>query len=385
MFARIIDILNKSNDCIFNNCVAFIMTVVCLYLYSLRGFEHLLSIFFIYLVVNKTINGSIGAFLAPTKIYKYVGVFLSAILISGIFSFFYINIRDSLYFVIWFLPLPMFLYLHNQGKVNAGIRYGLIAIIIGGFLLSLYDYFLLGINRPSGLMYNSALWSSCMGFVLPLFVYGAIVVRNIKKRLGYFFVSVIILTNIFLAASRGIIIALLLVGILLLILFLYKKNRRYGMLLALGICVLFLFLLPSILNIVGRSYDGDRIMAWKASVDMFIKHPIIGVGLMQWKKIYAEYYYSSGELLPHAHNLYLGFLSTTGIIGFGGLVYFLYGWIKSVAIEYAKGKSYFLAALSGIIIFLIHGLVDNVVVVSLYHKVFWFFVAVYQWDIFAED
>lgn len=380
-----IGILNKKKEYWLDNVIACLLTITCLYLYSLRGFEHLLVIFVLYLIVNRTLNRGIMDFSAPTKLYKYAFVFLFAVLFVAIASRIQVNIRDSLYFVLWSLPLPIFLYMHNNGNINSGIRYGLELVIVGGFLLSMHDYFLLEIDRPSGLMYNSALWASCMGFVLPLFIYGSIVAHGIRQRIIRCCVSLLIIVNIYLTASRGIIISVTIAGLCLLLLFIFKKSKKTAIILLLVVCAVLIIAFPYLLKIFSRGYDGDRVMAWKASVDMFLNNPFIGIGLMQWKLIYAANYYVAGEKLPHAHNMYLGFLSTTGIIGFSGLIYFLFGWVKTTMEKYIVGEKYFLAALAGIIIFLIYGFVDDVLVVSLYHKVFWFFVAIYQWDIFAEE
>ena len=65
--------------------------------------------------------------------------------------------------------------------------------------------------------------------------------------------------------------------------------------------------------------NSQRIELWKANLEIFKDHPIIGVGLNENDQLVAEYHDKMGHVekyRSHAHNIYLQYLSGTGILGF---------------------------------------------------------------------
>lgn len=79
---------------------------------------------------------------------------------------------------------------------------------------------------------------------------------------------------------------------------------------------------------LSRSYDYERILLWTSSYHMWEDHKIVGVGLANWKDAYQQKY-----ILPEAkepdltmpHNVFMIFLSQTGIIGTLGYLIFVIG------------------------------------------------------------
>ena len=75
-----------------------------------------------------------------------------------------------------------------------------------------------------------------------------------------------------------------------------------------------------------------RIWVWKSSLDMYLDHPINGVGLNNWGRYYRSGYQYSEETqnLSHAHSNYMQLLAETGNIGFIAFLYFIgYSLVKS--------------------------------------------------------
>ena len=75
-----------------------------------------------------------------------------------------------------------------------------------------------------------------------------------------------------------------------------------------------------------------RIWVWKSSLDMYLDHPINGVGLNNWGRYYRSGYQYSEETqnLSHAHSNYMQLLAETGTIGFIAFLYFIgYSLVKS--------------------------------------------------------
>jgi O-antigen ligase len=65
--------------------------------------------------------------------------------------------------------------------------------------------------------------------------------------------------------------------------------------------------------------DTERIWIWKANLQMFKDHPILGIGYQENIEALREYYKTVGSpqefMITHAHNQYLHMLSGTGILG----------------------------------------------------------------------
>lgn len=83
--------------------------------------------------------------------------------------------------------------------------------------------------------------------------------------------------------------------------------------------------LSTTLNTTTNRSNVDRIWTWKSSLNMYLDHPINGVGLNNWSWYYknAGYKYSEEtQNLPHAHSNYMQLLAETGTIGFLGFLSF---------------------------------------------------------------
>ncbi|WP_437796019.1 O-antigen ligase family protein [Mitsuokella multacida] len=76
---------------------------------------------------------------------------------------------------------------------------------------------------------------------------------------------------------------------------------------------------------LSRSNNHERILLWTSSYHMWKDHKIIGIGLANWKVAY-EKEYILPEVKEHdltmPHNVFMIFLSQTGIIGI--LDYFIF-------------------------------------------------------------
>ena len=105
----------------------------------------------------------------------------------------------------------------------------------------------------------------------------------------------------------------------------------------------------------------ERILMWQSATNMFLDHPLIGVGIGNYHDEYINKYRSplSREDQWHPHNVLLSMLSQTGIIG--GLSYiilFTYLYYKSIS-DYKKTRNYItLAYISALTAFCINGLTD---------------------------
>lgn len=97
----------------------------------------------------------------------------------------------------------------------------------------------------------------------------------------------------------------------------------------------------SIANTTTDRSNGDRIVAWKACIQMAKDHPLAGIGLGRWGEMYVLQYWTPEDTqkLPHAHSNYFHLLGETGSIGFLGLLYFTgYFTVKSFS-NWKKDKN----------------------------------------------
>jgi O-antigen ligase len=112
----------------------------------------------------------------------------------------------------------------------------------------------------------------------------------------------------------------------------------------------------------------SRLALWGAAGIMFLGHPVLGVGYGNYRALYHDYIPGSRPNELDAHNLYLQFLSETGLIGF--LVFcFKVGAFTRMAFKLAwqRDAYYRLIGITlggGLAATLIHGMTDYVFNVS---------------------
>ena len=67
----------------------------------------------------------------------------------------------------------------------------------------------------------------------------------------------------------------------------------------------------------------ERLLIWNSAYTMFKDHPVLGVGLGQYKDNYQKKYISpkaKEPYLSHAHNNFLQMLAENGVVGFVGFL-----------------------------------------------------------------
>lgn len=120
-------------------------------------------------------------------------------------------------------------------------------------------------------------------------------------------------------------------------------HRKWGLrilfgLLALGLAAF--FLVPAIQEralqfMSSSSYDSERVWIWKANWQMFLDHPIFGVGYGENTQALPQYYKKisapEGLIVSHSHNQFLNILSGLGILGF---LSYLWVFIKFLSLSW---------------------------------------------------
>ncbi len=115
--------------------------------------------------------------------------------------------------------------------------------------------------------------------------------------------------------------------------------------------------------------NSERMTIWRGNIEEFKDQPIFGVGYQQnGPPLLDQYFEKMGEkgaFASHAHNVYLNFLSGTGIVGLGLYLFFVLGtfWIgykNVVALSRERSWLYYfaLAGVGALAIFIVGGLTE---------------------------
>ncbi len=95
----------------------------------------------------------------------------------------------------------------------------------------------------------------------------------------------------------------------------------------------------------------ERLLMWKSASQMFLDHPLTGVGLGNYKTQYQEKYISpeaQEKKQEHAHSNFFQMLGENGLVGLAGyLTFFLFILLKSL-FEAWKGREFYSAIIFSI-------------------------------------
>ncbi len=116
----------------------------------------------------------------------------------------------------------------------------------------------------------------------------------------------------------------------------------------------------------GNSRNRERLFMWKAGLEIFRDHPLVGVGLAGMRETYLNYRDPRAkEKAVHLHSVPIQVLASSGIVGFAAWAY-LFGslllWLRTAAVRVQKGpplvRGLVTGALGASAGFLVNGLVE---------------------------
>ena len=136
----------------------------------------------------------------------------------------------------------------------------------------------------------------------------------------------------------------------------------------------------SITNTTTDHSNADRIWVWKSACNMIRDHPVIGVGLNQFRSVYRAHYKFKQETqdLVHAHNNFVQVTAENGVIGCMGFLYFLgYFLVRSVK-NWRQGKNpYDILVFTTVLGYLcLFGQIEYTLDNSSGMRIFWFLLAI---------
>ncbi|MGE5593832.1 MAG: O-antigen ligase family protein [Betaproteobacteria bacterium] len=160
--------------------------------------------------------------------------------------------------------------------------------------------------------------------------------RRTPQRLASAACAALAFAALMATQSRGALLGLAAGLAVLIVALLYRRGRRVaGPILAVAALALLLVALglgyPPIraryATILNPAANQDRLEIWRTALAIIVDHPVVGVGVNNFREVYAAYPHARNPVQdqPFAHNVFLEFGAATGV---PGLV--LVGWVIAV-------------------------------------------------------
>ena len=316
---------------------------------------------------------------------KMLFVLILSMLPNILFSY---DIKDSVkcFFDMWVYRLIAFFIITTFVKDKGMLLKMLLAFLFAETIESVFVIYkaMQGVYRPAGFGHNVMHLAAILVVLFPVIVV-LVADSNFTKRVRLFSVvmAVSVLAGIIAIQSRGVWLALLLVCPLLL--FKYVLRSKKHMVVALLILTsltgffvtspTFTNRFKSITNVTTDRSNLDRILIWKCSVNMIKDHPVTGVGLDCYKRVYEKSYKTKDikQNMAHSHNNFIQIFAEAGIFGFLGFFSFTVFMLWSNFKAWLKTRNPYALMLFGVwSAFTLFGMIDNTIDGSAASKALWY-------------
>lgn len=373
----------KTNDVIAQVITFLILTVgiLCFQFSSLWGIL-VWGIFIPFIVVNWYITRRKPVFQINKSILYGLVFFYILLLLSGVINKDWVSVRKGFHYFLCAVPMFMMIYMKQNFHVDKAIQGG---ILFSSFVLCVVGVFRWDQSTPPNMLsiypqHNS--FGMALELIIPFLCVGVFKTRNtiIKRLWGALFVTSIVC--IYLSGSRGAILGLgtgIFLSVITYIWIHRKKILLKVQLVSIAACIMVLFV--SVYAVLGvTSYrnnagGGERVMMLEASYDMWKDHKLVGIGMAHWPENYYGPYRPVGQReigLTMPHNMFMYYLSTTGVMGIIGYICYLsLTLVGLIAMMKRDDHNYELTA--GMVIFYalaIHGLFDGTLIEARIAKVY---------------
>ncbi|MBI4654804.1 MAG: O-antigen ligase family protein [Nitrospirae bacterium] len=182
-------------------------------------------------------------------------------------------------------------------------------------------------------------------------------VKNILEKILISLAAIVILSAVLLTDARATVSSI--VAVVTIIFIFMKKEKQFTHILIsliVATVIIMLFVAPSkfsqqYTSIFAASFH-SRIELWEKAWEMFISHPVVGVGAKHFR------FYNTFDSGSHAHSLYFNTLAQLGIVGAVSLSLLFYLIIKSLYNSYEK-SSLWHSALGAFIIVIVNGILNT--------------------------
>lgn len=164
---------------------------------------------------------------------------------------------------------------------------------------------------------------------------------SLVKRLAKIMALIICLVAMFMAGSKSAMLTMVIVFLAYYLLLVRKRSiaRKvkntiaFFILFTLLCVVLWRYYNEIILNVLARFEDnssaGERLLSWKAGLELWMTDPFLGVGPQNYVHMIAERFPYIAESSRAAHNMYIQSFVEIGLVGFIAFASFLYSPIRN--------------------------------------------------------
>lgn len=278
----------------------------------------------------------------PKEIKGYfwaIGLFIVSLFVSALFSGdLKFGLKTWADMRVWRM-MPLLIIVFSIREINRA-KNVLLASIIGvtiGIACVIYQG-LSGDNRAAGFFGHPMTFAGYFCIYLPLFLIcfldGKVFSKyNYLIGVTFFAGCAALIYN----STRGAWLALLPVIMFILLYYISRKSYMAMLCLAVIVCAGIGLtgntkIMKRVHSITSTTYQSntERVLIWQSAYKMFQDHPVLGVGLGQYKDNYQKKYISpkaKERTLGHAHNNFMQMLAENGVVGFigftGMIIYFI--------------------------------------------------------------
>ncbi|MBW2177796.1 MAG: O-antigen ligase family protein, partial [Deltaproteobacteria bacterium] len=305
--------------------------------------------------------------------YRYF--FASLIFFSMLSVFAGVDVKHSLpklfNWWLYFFFIAMFLWALKRDILPIVTLYTVIGADVAS-IYCLYQFFSAGVARAQGFFAHPLTFGNTSSMVFCL-ILACLATRSYRQRKELWFLVVsgaLILTALFVSVARGPMLATLATIFIMMPIF----YRVKGVVASGIIVVLFLGLVVAIpdarvryAEMVDNSWTdpdtaiGVRIPLWKASLEIIGDYPLFGIGERNFRQVARQYIGGSLHTMAHAHNAFLHFALTHGLIAFSVLVALMVKLLYDTLPGALRREPVAFMAVSVLIVFLLEGLTENTI------------------------
>lgn len=329
------------------------------------------------------IKNDFGKLKSTKTSVKFMVIFILGLLISGIFSPNSYGVKEAIHYLERMAPFFIILFpIINNINAEKYIALGLLA---GSCIIcadALYGYFFLGVSRPYGILGSSNILGGTLILIVPFLFLYLYKLRSNKKIFYFSIITIlVVLLTLFLIKSRGAWLGLI-AAVMSIPIVLYKIRKislKKTAMIFVTFILLFIGIYMNYNDRFHRGYDYERPALRNIAIHIFLDNPLVGIGMGNFTSKYVSDSYISPlayqkHYLSHAHNIYLKFLSETGLIGIS-VFFILIGFQLKViwenVISFRNKSLYAMAMFFAIIGMLVHGWVDVCFSARYYAMLYW--------------
>lgn len=307
--------------------------------------------------------------------FPYGYYIIALIFLTMLSAFLGVDLKKSLKDLFnWWLFLylaAMFMMARRKDILSTVVFYTIVGADIAA-VYGLYQFLFTPVTRAQGFFAHSLTYGNTLSMVLCM-IFARLVTRSYRhsQEFVFFAVSGILITAaLFVSVTRGPMLATL--ATLFIMLTIYKGVK--GLIASSIILAIFLGSMVAIpvvrtryAEFIDNSWKneetalGVRIPLWKASLKIIRDYPLFGIGERNFRQTATRYIGHSLHTMAHAHNAFLHFALSHGLIAFSVLVAFIVKLLYDTLPGALRREPIAFTAASVLLVFLLEGLTEHTI------------------------